>query len=64
MRKNYLQVFSNPGQNVKLESELDLTSVSSMGLDDSINSFSFVRTSTFDEMKLADSLFTNTQKEI
>jgi hypothetical protein len=63
MRKNYLQVFSNPGQNVKLESELDLTSVSSMGLDDSINSFSFVRTSTFDEMKLADSLFTNTQKD-
>ena len=62
MRKSYLKVFSNPDQhntNVNIESELDLTSVSSMAFEDSMNSFSFVRTSTFDEMRLAESLIKN-----
>jgi len=59
MRANCLKVFTN-NQIDNQDSEFDLTSVSSIYLNDSIaDSFSHFKTSTFDEIQMADSLEQN-----
>ena len=59
MRANCLKVFTN-NQIDNQDSEFDLTSVSSIFLNDSIaDSFSHFKTSTFDEIQMADSLEQN-----
>ena len=55
MREAYLKVFTESKEIQQCEPDLDLTSVSSISLND-INSYSFVKTSTFDEIQLAESL--------
>lgn len=58
MREQFLKVFNqNQQQQQEAETDLDLTSVSSLNLNEyDLESYSFVKTSTFDEIKLAESL--------